>query len=258
MGATTMIGRATSRQALGGGGRPMTEPRARMPAPDQRPTPTVRIGKLTLTGPLAGVVMLVILGLLVALLIYAKPSLGMLLSGALWVAFMVYWGATAQKAALTQREEPKESRALHQLLMNGALLLLFLPIPGLLWRYLPAGPRPVAVGLAVQVASALLHVWARRHLGRNWSSAVMIKDEHRLVRSGPYRVVRHPIYSAILGMSVGTAIVSGRLHALLGVATIAFAYWRKIRLEERLLGETFGADYDAYKRQSWALIPGLL
>ena len=235
-----------------------TPPAGDAKAPAELPTTSVKLCKLTLTGPSAAIAIVVMLALLVALLIYAKPSLGMLLSGGIWVAFIIFWGVTAQRGAPAKSAESRESRAFHQSLMNGAMLLLFLPIPGLLWRYLPVSPLLVPAGLAVQVAAALLHVWARRHLGRNWSSAVMIKTDHRLVRSGPYRIVRHPIYTAILGMAAGTAIVSGQLHALLGVATITFAYWRKIRLEEQHLGETFGAEYDAYKRESWALIPGLL
>jgi len=57
---------------------------------------------------------------------------------------------------------------------------------------------------------------------------------------------------------VGTALVSGQLHALLGLVVIAFAYWRKIQLEEERLRVAFGADYDTYRRKTWALIPGLL
>lgn len=78
------------------------------------------------------------------------------------------------------------------------------------------------------------------------------------MRTGPYRLVRHPIYTAILGMAAGTAIVSGQLHGLVGAATIAFAYARKIRLEEQRLGETFDAEWDAYRKATWALIPWVL
>jgi protein-S-isoprenylcysteine O-methyltransferase Ste14 len=70
--------------------------------------------------------------------------------------------------------------------------------------------------------------------------------------------VRHPIYSAMLGMFAGTALVSGELHALLAFVIVAGAYWRKIVHEESDLAGAFGADYEAYQRDSWALIPGLL
>ncbi len=100
-------------------------------------------------------------------------------------------------------------------------------------------------------------MWARRHLGANWSGEITIKVDHRLVRTGPYRKIRHPIYTAMLGMFVGTCIVSGELHAIMGTALCALAYWRKIRLEESNLDEAFGPDYAAYRRESWALLPGL-
>lgn len=146
---------------------------------------------------------------------------------------------------------------MHQRFLNAALRLLFVPIPGLRWPWLPEGPRRVPIGLGIEAAATLLDMWARIRLGRNWSSAVMIKTDHQLVRSGPYRMVRHPIYTAILSLAAGTAVVSGQGHAMLGVATFAFAYVRKLRLEEQHLGETSGAAWDDYRRRSWALIPGV-
>lgn len=142
--------------------------------------------------------------------------------------------------------------------MYGALALAFVRVPGLGRRWLPNAPWVVLIGLAVHISSALFAVWARRHLGRNWSGAITAKVDHELIRTGPYRLVRHPIYSAMLGMFLGTALVSGELHALLGVIIIAVAYWRKIRLEEQHLRGVFGAAYDEYRRKSWALIPGVL
>lgn len=104
----------------------------------------------------------------------------------------------------------------------------------------------------------MLGVWARRHLGSHWSGEITIKVDHRLIRSGPYQFVRHPIYTAMLGMFVGTAFVSGQLHALLGLGMAVFAYGRKIRLEEANLQKAFGAEYDAYRRDAGALVPRLL
>jgi len=103
-----------------------------------------------------------------------------------------------------------------------------------------------------------LAIWARRHLGRNWSGEVRIRDDHQLVQSGPYRLIRHPIYTAMFAMYTGTALVSGELHALLAIAVLAVAYWRKIRLEERALSAALGATYDSYRRGTWALIPWLV
>ena len=102
---------------------------------------------------------------------------------------------------------------------------------------------------------ALLPVWARQHLGRNWSSEVRIAVNHQLIRTGPYRRLRHPTYAGMLGMFLGTAIVSGEFHSLVALLMMSLLYWRKIRLEEQILRKSFGANYDAYRRDTWALIP---
>ncbi len=204
-----------------------------------------------------------IVGALVSLLIpkatlpHMKLSVGIWLSLLLWVLFSVYWSIAAKDSAPTKTSESKWSRQLHLILVNVALLLLVLPVPGLTRRFLPSSPFLVAAGLIVQAAFILLAVWARRHLGSNWSGEVRIAAEHQLVRSGPYRFVRHPIYTAVLGMYCGTCLVSGEIHAPIALVVVTLAYLRKIRLEEQALGKTFGADFDAYRRDSWALVPPL-
>jgi len=216
---------------------------------------------LSLTGPWAVIALVTSLALILAItyLVITKTEPRLWASIGLWMLFIAYWSAAAKNAAPTRSAESPASRQLHQLLMYAAFLLAFLPVPGLDQRWLPMAPWiEVPIGLAVQVSSALLAVWARRHLGRNWSAAITAKVDHQLIRTGPYRLVRHPIYSAMLGMFLGTAVVSGRLHGLLAVVIMAVAYWRKVRLEEEYLRHVFGAEYDDYRQRSWALIPGLL
>jgi protein-S-isoprenylcysteine O-methyltransferase Ste14 len=181
--------------------------------------------------------------------------LEMRLSLLLWVLFSVYWSIAAKDSAPTKSSESIWSRQFHVILVNGALLLLVLPVPGLTRRFLPASQVFVAAGLLIQATFILLAVSARRHLGNNWSGEVRIASEHQLVQSGPYRFIRHPIYTAVLGMYCGTALVSGQIHAPLALVIVSLAYWRKIRLEEQALGKTFGADFDAYRRDTWALVP---
>ena len=214
----------------------------------------VQIGPLKLTGPAALVAALAILGLIPWLIVLSRPRPSMLLAGAIWVGFTVYWSAAAVKAPPSQRAESAASRQRHQTLLNVALLLLFVPIPGLRLPLLRGAMVP-AIGLGVEVAGALLYLWAKRDLGRNWSGEISVKQGHTLVRTGPYAKVRHPMYTALVGMAVGTAIVCNQLHAVFGVITMAYAYVRKIALEERWMGEEFGAAYDDYRRASWALIP---
>lgn len=181
-----------------------------------------------------------------------------LLCFAEWAFFLLYWEAAAKNSSPAKVSESRKSRRVHELLMNAALLLVIVPVPGLRQRFLPDSSFAVGAGLVLQTGSLVLGLWARRVLGLHWSGEITIKVEHELIRSGPYRLVRHPIYTAWLGMFAGTALVSGQMHAALGFATAAFAYWRKIRMEEANLKTAFGADYDAYRRETWALVPWLL
>ena len=177
---------------------------------------------------------------------------------ALWFVFFLYWSVAARNAAPTRSSESSGSTLFHQLLLNAALLLLILPVPGFTGRVLPAGWLPVVLGAAIQAGFILLAVWARRHLGRNWSAEVRIAVDHQLVRTGPYRRLRHPIYTAMLGMFLATAVASGELHSMLALLLLAALYRRKTRLEEEVLVKTFGAEYHAYRRESWSLVPWLI
>jgi len=173
-----------------------------------------------------------------------------------WVAFSVYWEIAGRNAAKARKTESSASRGVHVFLANAALLLTIAPIYGL-GRLLPLSVAVMTAGLAVEALGLCLTIWARRHLGRNWSGEISIKVDHELIRSGPYRLLRHPIYTGLLTMYVGTALVTGEWLAVVGVAAALIAYWRKIRLEEANLNAAFAGEYDAYRRATWALVPGV-
>jgi protein-S-isoprenylcysteine O-methyltransferase Ste14 len=174
----------------------------------------------------------------------------------LWLVFGLYWAIAGLNSAPTKRSESSASTYFHQFMLVAAFLLLILPVPRLTGWFLPLTfPFAMGVGVTIQAASLLLAIWARRHLGRNWSAEVRIAVGHQLVRTGPYRWLRHPIYTAMLGMFLGTAIACGQYHALLGLMLLVIVYLRKTRLEEQILQQTFGAEYDAYRRGTWALVP---
>jgi protein-S-isoprenylcysteine O-methyltransferase Ste14 len=185
-------------------------------------------------------------------------SVPLLVCFAEWSFFILYWNAAAKNSSPAKVSESRKSRRVHELLLNAALLLAIIPVPGLRQRFLPDTALMVWAGLAIQTAAVALGIWARRVLGRHWSGEITIKVDHELIRAGPYRLLRHPIYTAWLGMFAGTALVSGQIHALLGFAMAAFAYWRKIRLEEANLKNAFGGEYDAHRRETWALVPWLI
>jgi protein-S-isoprenylcysteine O-methyltransferase Ste14 len=164
------------------------------------------------------------------------------LAGVGWVLFSLYWEIAAKNAAESKSAESPASRAVHVTLANLALLFAIAPIHGL-GRFLPVSPLIMTAGLLVEASGLLLAIWARRHLGRNWSGEITIKVEHELIRSGPYKRLRHPIYTGLLAMYAGTAIVSGEWLAVVGFALALFAYWRKIRLGEANLNVAFGPEF---------------
>jgi protein-S-isoprenylcysteine O-methyltransferase Ste14 len=224
----------------------------------ERPKAMIKLGSLTLTGTAARTVIQVTLVLVVALIVYSRPTIRMLASGAIWIGMVVYWNVSARKIRPVASTEDAKSSGRHQLILNLAILMLFIPVPGLTRQFLAPTFAAVATGFTVQAGSAIFYFCTKQYLGRFWSSAVAIMKDHQLVRTGPYRLIRHPLYTGMLGMFAGTAIVSGQYHALIGAGLGVFAYWRKIRIEERALGAAFGAEYADYKRHSRALIPWLL
>ncbi len=177
---------------------------------------------------------------------------------ALYALFGVYWSIAAKNSAPTASAEHWASTAIHQLMINASLLLIFVRIPGLTRRWLPDSFASTAIGIVVQASGIGLAFWARRHLGSNWSAEVSAKIGHQLIQSGPYRRLRHPIYTGVFLIHVGMAIASGESHALLALVVLSIAYARKIQMEEQIMGRTFRDAYDAYRQHSWALIPWVL
>ena len=118
-------------------------------------------------------------------------------------------------------------------------------------------PIPVAWAMvAITFLGFAFAWWARIHLGRLWSGSITRKEGHHVVDTGPYAIVRHPIYTGILLSAVASAIVIAQVHAYLGALLLIIGYWLKARLEERWLREELGPqDYDAYRRRVPMLVP---
>jgi len=227
-------------------------------ATQERPTPTVQLSGLKLQGVWAILALLVLLSLVVMLVIYARPRVTLLVSAGLWLAMDIYWSIAQQKRPQAKSAESPESRKRHGLLTSTALLLIVLPFPGLTEQFVPDTLATAWVGLGIQIGFTLFYLFARFYLGRLWSGAITIMHDHELIQTGPYRFLRHPMYTGMLGMFAGTAIVSGQYHALLGVAVGALAYVRKIRIEDRVLSAEFGPNYETYRKRTAALIPWVL
>jgi protein-S-isoprenylcysteine O-methyltransferase Ste14 len=178
----------------------------------------------------------------------------------LWLVWAFYWWLTSRDVKETARREPVLSRVAHLGPMLAGAAILWSPrlgVPALDARFMPWGPWQFWCGAAVTAGGLAFAVWARRHIGRNWSAIVTLKQDHELVTSGPYALVRHPIYTGLLSGFLGSAFALGRWSGLLAVAIVYLALLRKYRLEERWMRERFGMAYDAYRARVKALVPFL-
>ena len=176
----------------------------------------------------------------------------------MWATWAAYWWVAASGTKQTVRREPWESRLLHVLpLIVAGWLVWSEHVPGSLLneRIFPWTPWIFGVAALITAAGLMFAVWARVHLGRNWSGTITIKQDHDLIDSGPYAIVRHPIYTGLLTALTGTALARGEWRGLLAVLIAWIALRRKLQVEERWMAERFGAQYEAYSRRVPALVP---
>jgi protein-S-isoprenylcysteine O-methyltransferase Ste14 len=190
--------------------------------------------------------------------VHHAPAIYRQVIGLLWFAWAVYWMLSSIRIKPAVRREPIASRLAHVIpLAVGVVLIGWRELPwGVLnLRLWPHSLLAYGIGLALLVAGLAFAVWARVHLGRNWSGSVTVKEGHELIRSGPYAYVRHPIYTGLITAVLGTAITSGTLRAALGLVIITLSLVRKLRAEEAFMRDTFPGEYQRYCAQVPALIP---
>lgn len=180
-----------------------------------------------------------------------------------WGAVLAYWAWSAHGAKRTEQIEPRALRLLAYWLPLGIAFSLLGPGEWfgdsvLREQFVPHSLPVYGTGLASCMAGAALAIWSRWLLGSNWSSVVALKQDHELIQAGPYRYVRHPIYSGLLLLFLGNALMVGDWRGLLAVAIVAASFWRKLRVEEAWLAQRFGERYRDYMGRTRALVPGLL
>jgi len=176
----------------------------------------------------------------------------------MWLSWIAYWLWAARRVKRSERREPLWSRLLHVVPLILAVALLSsdrVPIAFLNRRIFPWAPWEFWVAALLTASGLLFTVWARVHLGRNWSGVVTIKEQHELIDTGPYALVRHPIYTGLLVAIFGSAMAGGGWRGALAVLIAFAALWRKLRLEESWMTERFGERYAAYRRRVPALVP---
>jgi protein-S-isoprenylcysteine O-methyltransferase Ste14 len=165
---------------------------------------------------------------------------------AVWVIFLLYWQIKAVNTKSTQRLEPTSSRLFRVFIFLIAIVLLMttrIPLPWLYLQLWPTGLWPFWLGAIIMIVGLLFAVWARQHLGSNWSRSVTIKQGHELITTGPYAVVRHPIYTGILAGFLGSAIAISQVRGIVVFVLIFLALWMKFRMEEKWMRTEFGETY---------------
>lgn len=175
-----------------------------------------------------------------------------------WIIFCVYWFVMAFGVKRAVKRQSSASRLLHIAVGVVAYMLLFthrLSWGPLRLRFVSWHHAWVVAGVILTYAGVALAIWARAILGGNWSATVTVKQDHSLVRQGPYSTVRHPIYSGLLLAGLGTAVVTGEVHSLVAVAIGVIGFLAKSTLEERFMIERFGHEYEEYRQHTWALVP---
>lgn len=179
---------------------------------------------------------------------------------ALWIVWITGWMLAAIGNKRTQWREPLPAAILNRgpVLIGTAMLLAPQWLPrGLTRRVLTPGHGLPALGTILVFLGLLFAFWARWHLGRNWSGTVTVKQDHTLITSGPYRWVRHPIYSGIVLALLGTALAIGAPYGFVATVLIVLGFLVKLRAEEARMRATFPAAYDDYCRHTARLIPGV-
>jgi protein-S-isoprenylcysteine O-methyltransferase Ste14 len=191
----------------------------------------------------------------------AVPLVHAYLFQSLWLSWGAYWYASSLSASAPKRAQRPGARLFYRGELLLALALFTFPQLGVGWLGLQLVPRTEALfvsGALMLVAGLSFTVWARVHLGQHWSGHVTLKAGHRLIRTGPYALVRHPIYTGILLAMLGTAVAVDEVRGVLALLVALQAHVRKLRIEERWLTEEFGDEYRRYRREVKALIPGVV
>ena len=177
----------------------------------------------------------------------------------IWVAWLISWAAGSFFSGRTEKHvRTWDSRTYRIPILVGAVLLT----P---WTERILGVQPLwhvgSFGIyllaALTLAGTLFTWWARIHLGRFWSNAITRKEGHRVIDTGPYGLVRHPIYTGLIAAMLATGVAVATVTALLGAVLIAFGLWQKALMEEGFLTTELGSAYGAYCHRVPMLVPFL-
>jgi protein-S-isoprenylcysteine O-methyltransferase Ste14 len=175
-----------------------------------------------------------------------------------WTIWAVWWLAMAFFSKSTKRRESVGQRIEHLVPAILGFTLIFREGFGGSWLARPiisANPLLLCLCVMVAILGLLFSAWARLILGSNWSGTVTIKTNHQLIRRGPYRWIRHPIYTGMLAALLATALIQGLLSGVIGFAFVLLALYRKARREESFLSQEFGEGFSEHRQHTGMFLP---
>jgi protein-S-isoprenylcysteine O-methyltransferase Ste14 len=176
----------------------------------------------------------------------------------LWTVWVVLWLLWAFQSKQTRQRESPGSRMAYTVFVWAALYMAFFAKHlGAPWtsELVPYQPWLGWLGVYITALGFAFTIWARAILGGNWSGSVTIKVGHELVRTGPYRLVRHPIYTGMIVALVGTALALDQWRGAASIVLLWISFTIKRLKEEQFMQQTFGTQYDDYARITGAIFP---
>jgi protein-S-isoprenylcysteine O-methyltransferase Ste14 len=175
-----------------------------------------------------------------------------------WIVFVLYWIVSAIRTRDTLQTESFASRYAILLIEVAGFVLLFRHSAGIGFlgnRFMHRTLASAIVGSILTWMGIGLAIWARYHLAEYWSARITIKEDHQLIRTGPYARLRHPIYSGIVLAAIGSAVVIDQWRCVLGVCLVLIGYCIKARKEETMLTQQFGDAFREHQKHAGFLIP---
>ena len=181
--------------------------------------------------------------------------------GACWGVFVVIWLLAAIFTKRTIYHESGARRLRYMIPIAFGWYLVFRGYhlgPPFHIRLIPHTDAILGAAAILCLCGLGFCLWARAVLGRNWSGTVTLKEDHELIVRGPYRLVRHPIYTGLLAMLIGTALEQGHIAGMVGLIFVFLSFWIKLSGEEEVMRKQFPGEYAAYKEQVKRIIPFIL
>ena len=175
----------------------------------------------------------------------------------LWSIVLFYWGVSTKRVNPDVRKiRLPLSRFFNFRNVSIVMLILELLPHGSHWIFQEnnLSNTYITIGIILCVSGLTLAIWSKKSLGRNWSGSPSIRDNHSLITSGPYKMIRHPLYAGLILTFVGLAIIGMHLYTFILVLFIG-KFVAKIIIEEKLMTEKFSQDYLDYKKQTKMIVP---